>query len=143
MTPELRNKLRALLTKHEGYRKYVYMDSVGVPTVGIGRNLRDKGLSMDEALYLLNDDMDYFSDALANKFDWWVGLDENRKAALIDMCFNLGMIGFLKFSGMLVALSQKNYSLAARAMMQSKWATQVGQRAIDLSTIIRTGEVNG
>ena len=87
--------------------------------------------------------MDYFSDALANKFDWWVGLDENRKAALIDMCFNLGMIGFLKFSGMLVALSQKNYSLAARAMMQSKWATQVGQRAIDLSTIIRTGEVNG
>ena len=51
MTPELRNKLRALLTKHEGYRKYVYMDSVGVPTVGIGRNLRDKGLSMDEARY--------------------------------------------------------------------------------------------
>lgn len=64
VTPEGKTKLKQLLVSHESYRQFVYSDSTGHLTVGIGRNLSDRGISTTEAFYLLDDDILYFNSKL-------------------------------------------------------------------------------
>lgn len=141
MTPEARLKLKQLLVQHEAYRQFVYSDSTGHLTVGIGRNLSDRGISTTEAFYLLDDDILYFSSKLSHFLGCFNFLDENRQIALIDMCFNLGVQGFLNFKEMIAALETYNYERASKEMLDSKWAEQVGDRATTLANIIRTGQI--
>lgn len=141
MSPDGRTKLKSLLVHHEAYRQFPYQDTTGHITVGIGRNLSDRGISTTEAFYLLDDDIIYFSGKLSYSLKFFSTLDENRQIALIDMCFNLGLNGFLAFTQMMLALEAKDYGRAADEMLDSKWATQVGERATTLANIIRTGEI--
>jgi len=139
MTPESRIKLKSLLLKHEAYKQFPYSDSAGYLTVGVGRNLQTRGISQPEALYLLDEDIKYFSTKLSSTLKFFNSLDENRQLALIDMCFNLGVQGFLNFKQMLLALEACDYERAANEMLESKWADQVKDRAVELANIIRTG----
>ena len=139
ITPEGKTKLRQLLITHESYRQFPYIDTTGHITIGIGRNISDKGISVNEALYLLDDDIIYFTIKLNHYCDWFDKLDENRQLALIDMCFNVGIQGFLGFHDMISALEAGDYPRAAKAMLDSQWAQQVHERAITLSDIIKTG----
>lgn len=141
MSPEGRQKLKALLTSHEKYVQFPYTDTTGHLTVGIGRNLTDRGISTTEAFYLLDEDILYFSGKLAHFLPSFPGLNEARQIALIDMCFNLGIQGFLGFHDMISELESGHYEEAASAMLNSKWAKQVGERATTLSNIIRSGEI--
>lgn len=141
MTPEAKLKLKTLLVDHERYRQFAYADSTGHLTVGFGRNLTDRGVSVSEAFYLLDDDISYFTNKLNHYFPGFKSLDENRQIALIDLCFNVGVQGFLNFKRMIAALESGDYHRAADEMLDSKWAQQVGQRAITLANIVRTGEL--
>jgi lysozyme len=141
MTPEARQKLKGLLTQHESYRQFPYSDTTGHITVGIGRNLTDRGISTTEAFYLLDDDITYFFNKLNHFLPWFIKLNENRQIALVDMCFNVGVQGFLNFRKMLLALEGGDYALAADEMLDSEWRQQVGERATRLANIIRTGEL--
>lgn len=141
MTPEARQKLKGLLVQHESYRQFPYTDTTGHLTIGIGRNLIDRGVSTTEAFYLLDDDILYFSSKLTHYLSFFIDLSENRQIALIDMCFNLGLQGFLGFKGMILALEAHDYERAAMEMMDSKWAQQVGERASQLAAIMRTNEL--
>ena len=141
MTPEARLKLKQLLVQHESYKQFLYVDSTGHSTIGIGRNLTDRGISTTEAFYLLDDDILYFSSKLNHFLPFFSVLDENRQIALIDMCFNLGVQGFLNFKNMIAALESHDYERAAKEMLDSKWHEQVGDRATTLANIIRTGEI--
>lgn len=141
MTPEGKQKLKALLARHEGYSQFVYTDTTNHLTIGIGRNLSDRGISTSEAYYLLEEDILYFSAKLNYHLKFFHELDENRQIAIIDMCFNLGLQGLLGFKNMILALEAKDYERAAQEMLQSKWADQVGDRAKDLASIIRTGNL--
>ena len=141
MTPEGKQKLKQLLVKHESYRQFPYTDTTGHLTVGIGRNLVDRGISVTEASYLLDDDIVYFFGKLAHFLGFFEKLNENRQIALIDMCFNLGIQGFLNFREMILALESHDYERAACEMLNSKWAEQVGERATCLATIMRTGNI--
>lgn len=141
MTPDARVKLKKLLVQHEAYRQYPYTDTTGHLTIGIGRNLTDRGISTSEAFQLLDDDILYFSGKLNHYFSFFSHLDENRQIALIDMCFNLGTQGLLNFKQMISALENSDYDTASKEVMDSKWAQQVGERATTLANIIRTGEI--
>jgi lysozyme len=141
MTPEGKSKLKTLLVSHESYRQFPYADVTGHITVGIGRNLSDRGISTTEAFYLLDDDIMYFSAKLSHFLECFTKLDENRQIALIDMCFNLGVQGFLNFKEMISALESGDYERAADEMLNSKWSEQVGERATCLANIIRTGNI--
>lgn len=141
MTPEGKQKLKHLLVSHESFRQFPYTDITGHLTVGIGRNLSDRGISTTEAFYLLDDDILYFSSKLAHFLSFFHDLSENRQIALIDMCFNLGVQGFLNFKEMIAALESHDYDRAADEMLNSKWHDQVGERATCLANIIRTGEI--
>jgi lysozyme len=56
------------------------------------------------------------------------------------MCFNLGINGLLQFHGTLQAVADGDYDQAAECMLASLWASQVGRRALELATMMRSGE---
>jgi lysozyme len=141
MTPEARQKLKGLLVQHESYRQFPYTDTTGHLTIGIGRNLIDRGISINEATYMLDEDITYFMGKLNHFLPFFVNLSENRQIALVDMCFNIGVQGFLNFTQMILALESADYERAAHEMLDSKWATQVGERASRLAQIMKTNEL--
>lgn len=141
LTPELRQALRNMLVRHEGLKKYPYVDSVGKITIGIGFNLTDRGMTDNWINQQYEEDVLYFYNQLMVTFDWYQRLDQVRQIALIDMCF-MGWKKFLGFKKMLSALAISDYRLAAFEMLDSKWADQVGNRAKELADIIATGAID-
>ena len=131
--------LKESLIRDEGLRLTVYNDTRGIPTIGVGRNLQDRGITKDEAMLLLENDILDCRTLLAKHLEWTDQLDTPRREVLINMLFNLGLGGLLKFQKMLDALKQKNYQLAAKEMLDSQWAAQVGNRAKRLAVQMETG----
>ena len=137
MNPET---LRAQLLRDEGLRLKVYNDSKGIPTIGVGRNLRDKGLSLAEAEYLLDNDIRDATSDVVSRIPWSYTLDPIRFEVLVNLSFNLGVAGLLAFAKMLAALEAGRWDDASTELLDSKYAKQVGRRADRLATQIRTGE---
>lgn len=148
INPALRYILEPLLTKHEAKRRFPYDDSTGQPpklpgnlTIGIGRNLSAKGLSEAEIQYLLNNDIrEAEEDAiylLGEKV--YRQLSLNRQAVVISMAFNLGRLRFAGFRNTLQAIKDGRYNDAAAGMRGSLWADQVGNRAEELSEMMKHG----
>lgn len=133
--------IREQLLLHEGIRLFPYLDTVDKVTIGIGRNLSDKGISKEEAYILLDNDIEEVCGQLDTHLPWWSTLDDVRKRVLIDMCFNLGIKGLLGFKNTLEAVKVKDYLSASKGMLASKWAKQVGKRAIRLAEMMRTGNL--
>ena len=141
MSPEGKQKLKGLLLNHEGCKLFPYTDTTGHLSIGVGRNLIDRGISSNEAFYLLDDDIIYFTDKLNHYLNFFYKMDENRQIALIDMCFNLGIQGFLNFTKMIIALEAGDYGRAADEIINSKAAEQNPNRYQSLANIVRTGEI--
>ena len=130
-----------LLRVHEGRRKKIYKDSLGIPTIGIGRNLDGKGLSDDEIEYLFKNDL-RDAEADARSFvgeDCFSVLTPTRKAVLIDMAFNLGLVRLSQFKTTRSHIRGGRYEKAAQGMLDSKWAAQVGDRANMLARLMQDG----
>jgi lysozyme len=132
--------LKNMLIQEEGYSQTIYKDSEGIWTAAIGRNLEARGISMSEALMMLDNDIQYFIEQLTKKIPFFKLLDEIRQIVLIDMAFNLGINRLLEFNNTLKAVEQADYATAAKEMLDSKWAKQVGRRAIRLSKMMETGK---
>jgi|SRR6478736_1205528 len=141
MTPESRHKLKNLLVQHEAYRQFPYTDTTGHLTIGIGRNISDRGISTSEALSLLEDDIQYFFAKLSHYIPLFIKLDDNRQIVLVDMCFNLGFNGLLNFRDMLDAIERGDFERAAQEILDSKAANQARDRYEQLAYIMRTGEL--
>ena len=135
-----KQRLAEQLKVHEGLRLKPYKDTVGKWTIGIGRNLEDKGITEQEALFMLNNDVDYFYTKLDKRLTWFKHLDDARQNVLVNMAFNLGVSGLLTFKNTLRLISFNRYEEAAEEMLNSKWANQVGYRAEELAEQMRTGE---
>lgn len=131
--------LKEQLVRHEGLRLTVYDCPAGYQTIGVGRNLEGKGITEEEAFYLLSNDIDYFTEQLKNNIDWFVEIPEEKQNVLINMAFNLGVSGLLNFKNMLLAVKEERWVDASTEMLDSKWAKQVGNRAIELSGIMANG----
>ena len=72
-------KLKLQLIKHEGLRLKPYRDSVGILSIGVGRNLDDVGISEDEAMVLLGNDIIGVFDDLDRECQWWRQMSETRQ----------------------------------------------------------------
>ena len=131
-------RLWRLIEASEGRKPQAYRDTKGFLTIGVGRNLETVGLSDSEQDYLLANDISRASRYL-NSFNWFSGLNPPRKAALIDMVFNLGPKGFGQFAAMCSALTKGDFEVAAREALASEWARQVGHRAVRDAHMIETG----
>lgn len=131
-----------VLVRHEGLRNKPYEDTSGHLTIGVGRNLDTMGLSDDEIYYLLKNDIRRCETELDNSFRWYKDLDQVRQEAMINLCFNLGITRLRKFKLALRAMEAKDYEDASEEFLDSLWATQVGQRAVEVAEMIKTGEYN-
>lgn len=131
--------LQTQLEVDEGKRAKMYLDSEGIPSIGIGHNLRDRPISERAIRVIFEDDMAVAeADArrLVTNFDM---LSDARKAVVVNMSFNLGYTRFAEFKNTLRLINTFNFEAAADAMLQSKWATQVGARAQRLAKAMREG----
>lgn len=155
-----RIELLAQLKVSEGVVLTVYKDSLGIDTIGIGRNLKDRGISDEEfhlmsvssmeevyavginegdALYLASNDIEIVETELVKKHPCIEELDPVRQMVLIDMAFNMGVPRLCGFKRMWENIHNKNFDGAASEMLDSRWATQVKSRANKLSDKMRIG----
>ena len=134
-----RERLIEELKRDEGVELKAYQDTEGIWTIGIGRNLQDVGVSMDEAEYMLAYDIDVAVGELQRTFDWFEGLSDARQRVCINMCFNLGLTRLLRFKKFLAAMAVGDWETAGVEMLDSKWSRQVGARSTRLKDLLLEG----
>lgn len=131
------SQMKVELIRDEGLKLKPYRDTVGKLTIGVGRNLDDVGISEAEAATLLESDIARTAKALDLNLPWWTTLSEERQRVLLNMAFNMGIAGLLGFKNTLAAIQAGKYEDAAKEMLTSKWAAQVGNRAQRLAQMMR------
>jgi len=152
-SPQMKQLRKDML---EGVRNKVYLDSKGIPTVGIGFNLQDPANRRVLAQYgITNETLKsglsdrqikiLFEESLKRaKLDALKFLPDLYKHpvkvqnAVIDMAFNLGYPRLSKFKDFRNSLNQRNYKQASKDMLNSLWAKQVGKRATYLADLVKS-----
>jgi len=132
-------KASGYITMNEGYRKDLYYDTEGIPTIGIGFNLLE-GFTLEESTAVLKLRMRTCIDELCSNVPAYLTVCQARKIVLLDMTYNLGITRLLKFKKMLAALEAGDYQLAAKEMLDSTYARQVKGRARRNARMMVTGE---
>lgn len=120
-------------------RTHPYKDSVGKLTIGVGRNLTDRGLGVEVLNLLFENDIDIASQALDIWLAGWRDFSPSRKSALLSMAFNLGAPRLCQFVKLRSALIAGDFDTAAAKALDSKWARQVGCRADEIAALIAKG----
>jgi len=133
------NDLKQQLIIHEGLELMPYKCSAGYLTIGCGRNLESRGITYDEAMFLLENDLMLYTAELETAFPVVKELDTVRKMTLINMAFNLGITKLKQFKLMWAAIEDNDFDAASQEMLNSKWARDVGNRSLELSEQMRTG----
>jgi lysozyme len=121
-----------LLIREEGFRSHAYKDHLGYWTIGFGRMIDQRlggGISRNEALVLLLNDIDNIRVKLDDKIPWWRFLNEDRQAVLLSMAYQMGVNGLMKFRRTLAHMKEGDYKKAANGMRASLWARQTPGRA--------------
>ena len=157
-----KSKLIEKLIVHEGLRLQVYKDTLGIDTIGIGRNLEDRGISKEEldeldiptidhiyeygiteadAMALAENDVQIVEEELLRAHHCVDRLDSVRQLILVDMAFNMGVPRLCKFKNMWAAVHENKFDVAAKEMLDSRWANQVKSRATKLAHAMHTGEM--
>mgnify|MGYP001601436205 CR=1 FL=1 len=134
-----RARLIDRLIEHESLRLKPYTDTAGRLTIGIGRNLTDRGITELEARYLAGNDIGIAEVDLDRNVPWWRTLNESRQEVLTEMCYNLGWPKLSRFVLFLEAAEVGDFQTAAAEMLESLWAHQVGNRAVTLADAMRAG----
>ena len=122
-----------------GMRLKAYQDSRGVWTIGVGHNLEARPIPRAAGIIIFEADLADTILDVDRMLPWAARLDECRRAVLVNMAYNLGIHGLLEFRRMLHAAETADWPLAAKEMLDSKWATQVGGRALRLAQQMETG----
>ena len=130
----------SLIRRHEGLELKPYLCTSGRTTIGYGRNLDDNGISVDEAVSMLNKDIVNSLIECCEMFSNFGKLSDVRQAVLIDMMYNLGKTRLSKFKKMITAIHEEDFSRAALEMLDSKWSKQVGKRSVRLANIMKNNE---
>ena len=127
------------IMRNEGLRLKPYKCKAGKLTIGYGRNLEARGISIKEAEFLLRNDIRLVTGQIESRIDFYKKLSNKRRLVLIDMAFNMGIEGLLGFKKMLAAMKRKNFLEAGKELMRSKYADQVKQRALQNYIYIMEG----
>ena len=122
--------MQIYIKRNEGLRLKPYRCQAGKLTIGYGRNLEAKGISIKEAEYLFKNDINIVTKQVANRIEFYRKLSYKRKMVLVDMAFNMGIEGLLGFKKMLTALKSRDFMEAGKELMRSKYAEQVKTRAL-------------
>ena len=128
--------LIAILKAEEGYRRHYYTDSAGNLTIAYGFNLED-GVSEQQGTFLLVSTLQENGEQLERLWPPFKNQSEKIQIALLDMAYQLGADGVLKFDRMLSAIVLGNYQLAANEALNSEWDGETPKRAQRVAKIFR------
>lgn len=126
----------------EGLRQFPYHCTAGKLTIGYGRNIEEKGISIDEAEMLLNHDVQECILDLVQFFQDFYDYPERVQRVLVNMRFQLGAKGFRAFKNMIAAVREQDWIGMVVQMKDSRWYTQTPKRALRLIGIIETTDNN-
>jgi GH24 family phage-related lysozyme (muramidase) len=126
------------IKKCEGFSSKPYKDKFQNFKIGYGINL-DHGLSEKQCDFLMKCEILNCIDEL-NHYSWYTIQSQNRKDALLNMCYNLKIYGLLTFKKMISYLEKKDYANAAKEILNSQWAINYNERAKDVAVMIREGK---
>ena len=130
------DRLKKQLVVHEGLELKPYKCTANKTTIGVGRNIEEVGISEDEAMYLLDNDIKNVVAQCQATFSWFDGLSDIRKEAIVNLVFNMGLSTFCKFKKTISYIEQGLYELAGTELLDSNYARQVGQRSVDVANMI-------
>ena len=122
---------------HEGFRSKVYQCTEGYDTIGYGFAIKDLELDEDIAEMILMRKLDNLMNRIQNKFNWWRSAEDEVKNVVVEMCYQLGVSGFSKFKKTIDHLENRRYAKASVEMLDSRWAKQTPNRALELSNLIK------
>ena len=125
---------------HEGFRSKVYQCTEGYDTIGYGFAIKDLELDKDIAEMILMQKLDNLMNRIAKTFHWWKSADSTIKDVVVEMCYQLGVSGFSKFKKTIDHLENRRYSKASAEMLDSRWAKQTPNRALELSNLVKEQE---
>ena len=126
------------IKEHEGFRDKVYKCSEGFDTIGYGFAIKDLVLDEDIAEMILERKLKKLTDAIRSKIDWFDDSPQEVQDVVTNMCYQIGLSGFLKFKKTIYYLETEQYQEASEEMLDSLWARQTPNRAKELSEIIRS-----
>jgi len=138
------DKIKDMMIRHEGLRLTPYRCTVNKLTLGVGRNIEDVGITKEEALFLLNNDINLCVTDLwdiFNEIDEFSEIPENIQMVLVNMRFQLGPSRFRKFKKMIAAVKESNWPEMIIQMKDSRWYKQTTNRANDLISMVRKVKV--
>lgn len=131
------NEVRKRLIEHESIKLMPYRCTAGKLTIGVGRNLDDRGISQATATQMLEEDIEIVLDELKRALPYWDQLKWNYKEALVDLAFNMGVPRLMMFKRMLAAIEADEPEKASEELLDSRYASQVGIRASNIAALLR------
>ncbi len=136
--PELIDQIK----QDEGLRLEAYQDTRGNWTIGYGHTPATEGEVWDlqRAEDQLIMDLDQAADDLDKALPWAEGMGVVRWSVLVNMAFNMGLSRLEEFHMALAAMQSGDYETAAAQMLNSLWASQVGERAMRLAQQMETNK---
>lgn len=126
------SQIRKDLKREEGWSGTVYQDSLGFWTIGYGflvDSRRGDKLPLSVAEAWLDYKIQEKADGLDAAIPWWKTQPEGVQNALLNMTYQMGVEGLLKFKNTLRLLQAGDREGAANSALASKWAKQTPARA--------------
>tara|TARA_R100000808_G_scaffold19141_2_gene41672 strand:+ start:2266 stop:2667 length:402 start_codon:yes stop_codon:yes gene_type:complete len=123
------------IKESEGFRSRVYQCTEGYDTIGYGFAIKDLVLSEEISTMILVEKLDKINDRLSSH-DWFIDSPDDVRDVLVEMAYQMGVTGLLKFKKTLLYVSNRKYKEASVEMLDSLWAKQTPNRAKKLSDIM-------
>ena len=123
------DNIKEMLVKHEGLVCHVYDDSLGYKTIGVGRCLDKNGITEDEAMYLLDNDIKRVIESLDKHWHVWRSFPEKAQLVCVDCTFQMGITGWMAFRHTRALMEMECWLEASEEILRSKYATQTPNRA--------------
>lgn len=114
-------KIKQSIKKHEGVKLKPYKCPKGKLTIGYGRNLEDRGITILEAETMLERDLLDIKLELEDSIKFFHKLDDIRQNVLIEMAYNMGVSHLLEFKNTLKYMEKGDFINASKEMLDSKW----------------------
>lgn len=123
------DKVKEMLIRHEGTMCTLYQCTEDKWTIGVGRNLTDRGITEDESMYLLDNDIKRVMNQLDEYWTIWRSFPEKGQMVCLDMCFQMGIKGFMGFRRTRALMEMGMWLEASEELLDSKYAIQTSNRA--------------
>ena len=131
-------RIKTTLIRHEGLELKPYRCTSDKLTIGVGRNLDDRGITHTTAMQMLDEDIELSIEDLRRNLSWFDEMPEPVQEALINRTFNMGIVRLMQFRKTIAFLRDREWDKAATEMLDSRYATQVGRRADEVADMIRS-----